>query len=293
MKKPNNLKWFSLGVIVCLICSTLVTTTLAKQNTENIEVTYRDIKIDINGAIIIPKDANGNPVEPFIYNGTTYLPIRAVGNALGMAVGWDDETGIARLTTTTDITLYKVLRVIDGDTIEIDYKGTKETVRLIGVDTPESVHPDASKNTEFGEIASNFTKTQLLDKHIKLEFDVSERDKYGRLLGYVWYDEVLFNEYLVEQGYARVATYPPDVKYVERFLAAQERAREAKLGLWGYVTEETPAATQAPISSVVWVTSSGSKFHSTSTCSNMKNPIQTTRSAAISGGYTPCAKCWS
>lgn len=114
--------------------------------------------------------------------------------------------------------LANVLRVVDGDTIIAKVNGKIEKIRLIGIDTPESVHPDKSRNTEAGIVASNFTKSELLNKDIYLEFDVQQRDKYGRLLAYVYYkDGIMFNKTLLENGYAKIATYPPNVKYVEDF----------------------------------------------------------------------------
>lgn len=128
---------------------------------------------------------------------------------------------------------YQVTRVIDGDTIEIIYNGSKEKVRLIGIDTPESVHPDKSKNTECGLIASNFTKSRLESKKVGLEFDVQERDLYRRLLAYVWIDGQMFNKVLVEEGMAQVATFPPNTKYESDFRELQRIARENNIGLWG------------------------------------------------------------
>lgn len=132
-----------------------------------------------------------------------------------------------------DKVLYDVLRVIDGDTIEVMIQGVKEKVRLIGVDTPESVHPDPDRNTECGKIASEFTKSRLEGKKVELELDVQERDKYGRVLAYVYLDGIMFNKTLLKEGMAKVSTYPPNVKYVEDFLALQQEAREANRGLWG------------------------------------------------------------
>ena len=127
---------------------------------------------------------------------------------------------------------YEVVRVVDGDTIVVDFNGKNEKVRLIGVDTPESVHPNESKNTEEGVLTSNYTKERLCGKSVKLEFDVQERDKYGRLLAYVYVDDYMYNKELLEKGYAKISTYPPNVKYVEEFEVLQQKASEAKVGLW-------------------------------------------------------------
>lgn len=130
--------------------------------------------------------------------------------------------------------IYNVVRVIDGDTFVINYNGTDEKVRLIGVDTPESVHPNEDKNTEFGEKVSNYSKKMLTGKQVGIEFDVEQRDKYGRLLAYVYLDGRMYNKMLLEKGYAKLATYPPNVKYVDDFTEIQKEARENKVGLWAY-----------------------------------------------------------
>lgn len=107
-----------------------------------------------------------------------------------------------------------VSRVVDGDTIIVELgPGQEERVRMIGVDTPESVHPDPSRNTEEGREASDFTKSQLLYKDVELELDQEERDQYGRMLAYVWVDGELFNLTLVREGYGEAKYYPPNDKY--------------------------------------------------------------------------------
>ena len=129
-------------------------------------------------------------------------------------------------------TLYKVSRVVDGDTIKIKYNDKNETIRLIGIDTPESVHADSNKNIEEGQIASDYTQDRLEGKEIKLEFDVQPRDKYGRLLAYVYIDGKMFNEELLKKGYARLLTYPPNVKYSENFKIIQSKAIKLDKGFW-------------------------------------------------------------
>lgn len=125
-----------------------------------------------------------------------------------------------------------VLRAVDGDTLEVRFRGRVERVRLIGVDTPETVAPGEPVGC-FGQEASAFTRRRLEGRRVRLELDVELRDPYGRLLAYVWVDGELFNEVLVREGYAQVATFPPNVRYVDRFLAAQREARREGRGLWG------------------------------------------------------------
>ncbi|OGG06190.1 hypothetical protein A2872_04445 [Candidatus Gottesmanbacteria bacterium RIFCSPHIGHO2_01_FULL_42_12] len=130
--------------------------------------------------------------------------------------------------TPQDAQLFLVKRVVDGDTIELD-NGDK--VRYIGVNTPETVDP--RKPVEcFGEEAKAKNKELVEWKLVRLEKDITDKDKYGRLLRYVYIQNTFVNDFLVRQGYANVATYPPDVKFVSQFLEAEKYARENKLGLW-------------------------------------------------------------
>ncbi len=128
----------------------------------------------------------------------------------------------------------KVVRVTDGDTIRVDFSDgvANQPVRYIGMDTPETVHPTLGVQP-FGPEASARNKELVGNKQVCLERDISEADRYDRLLRYVWLpDGRMVNEVLVLEGFATVDTFPPDVKYVERFVAAQQLAREAHLELW-------------------------------------------------------------
>jgi len=142
--------------------------------------------------------------------------------------------------TITNRQMVKVIRVVDGDTIEIE-GGQK--VRYIGIDTPETVDPRKSVQC-FGKEASDKNKELVEGKEVELEKDVSETDKYGRLLRYVWIGDLLINEFLVQEGYAQSSSYPPDVKYQERFDEAEQKAREEEKGLWGEMCAVTPTPTQ-------------------------------------------------
>jgi len=97
MKKLNNMKWFSLGMAVCLIVVVLAVPALASSLTKTVQLSYNDIRITLNGNTVTPKDASGNTVEPFIIEGTTYLPVRAIANALGIGVTWDGTTKTVKL----------------------------------------------------------------------------------------------------------------------------------------------------------------------------------------------------
>jgi len=125
-----------------------------------------------------------------------------------------------------------VTRVSDGDTIGVGRGWRYEKVRLIGVDTPETVHPDKPIET-FGPEASDFTKRILKGRKVRLEFEVAnEYDRYGRLLAYVFLmDGTLFNAELVKQGYARVIA-PAPFDYYREFKRYERKARKAGLGIW-------------------------------------------------------------
>lgn len=136
----------------------------------------------------------------------------------------------------------EIVRVVDGDTVVVKFNdGTTEKVRMLLVDTPESVHPTKGAQP-FGKEASNYTKKMLAEgKKVTLEIGNPERDKYNRLLGYIWVDGINFNKKLIEEGYARVAyVEPPNTKYLDEFYEAQERAKSQKSRIWsipGYVTD--------------------------------------------------------
>ena len=123
---------------------------------------------------------------------------------------------------------FKVTRVVDGDTIEIE---GGEKVRYIGIDTPETVDPRKPVQC-FGIEASKKNKELVEGKTVRLEKDITDRDKYSRLLRYVWVDDLFVNLELVKQGFASSYSYPPDIKYQKEFLAAETEAREAGRGLW-------------------------------------------------------------
>ena len=127
--------------------------------------------------------------------------------------------------------LVKVVRAVDGDTINVEINGKVEPVRYIGIDTPETVDPRKPVQC-FGVEASKKNKELVEGKMVRLEKDITDRDKYKRLLRYVWLGDTLINEMLVSQGYAKSYSYPPDVKYQDLFVAAEKKAREDKLGLW-------------------------------------------------------------
>jgi len=139
--------------------------------------------------------------------------------------------------------LVTVTKVIDGDTVTVAFSnGTKEKVRLLLMDTPESVHPTIGVQP-FGIEASDYAKQVLkVGSKVTIEIGNPERDKYNRLLGYLFVDGKNFNQLMIKKGYARVAyVYPPNTKYLDEFKKAEETAKEQKIGIWsipGYVTDK-------------------------------------------------------
>jgi len=130
-----------------------------------------------------------------------------------------------RLPLSSNFIYAKVTRVIDGDTIVID---SSQKIRYIGMNTPE-IETSECYATEASEINKNL----VLGKEVRLEKDVSETDKYGRLLRYVYVGDTFINNELVKDGSAKVETVKPDVKYESEFVTWQKFAKVNKLGLWG------------------------------------------------------------
>lgn len=145
-----------------------------------------------------------------------------------------------RLPAEAENALYvRLLSFVDGDTYWIQIHGKKEKLRLIGIDTPELDHRKRRWETpppwrEPGEIVLNYVKKHLKkNQSYRLEFDVVRRDDYGRLLGYLYLkDGTLWNEKLLAQGLAALYTFPPNVKYVDRFREAYQEARRNRRGFF-------------------------------------------------------------
>jgi endonuclease YncB( thermonuclease family) len=126
----------------------------------------------------------------------------------------------------------KVQRVVDGDTFVASVNGRRERVRVIGVDTPESVDPNRP-DEPFGEEASNFAKHYLNGRTVRMAGDVEPRDRYGRMLAYVWLaDGTFWNALLAAEGYALQLTIPPNVTYADLFRRLVGEARREDRGLW-------------------------------------------------------------
>ncbi|MFC1539907.1 thermonuclease family protein [Gemmatimonadota bacterium] len=200
-----------------------------------------------------------------------------------------------------------VERVIDGDTIRVRINDLVETVRYIGVDTPETVHP-TRRIEPYGLAASAFNRTLVEGRRVRLECDVEERDRYGRLLAYVYTDSLFVNAELLRQGYAQVMTVPPNVRHADDFVRLQREARLADRGLWGieaYGSEGVRSdrageavdgstgidASTTGDTQIVYITNSGEKYHREG-CHHLRHSrIPITVTAARERGYTACSVC--
>lgn len=139
-----------------------------------------------------------------------------------------------------------IVKIIDGDTFQVLFNGKKESVRLIGIDTPETrrnrkakkdaerTNEDLEAIIEMGKSSKKFLQSLIKEGDtITLEFDVQERDRYGRLLAYAYLDDGrMINEIVIRNGFASPMTIPPNIKYEDIFLESYRYARENNLGLW-------------------------------------------------------------
>jgi len=223
-----------------------------------------------------------------------------------------------------------VERVVDGDTMKLKIDETKEvvTLRLLLVDTPESVKKGVEPQPYSVE-ASNFTKNTLkANDTVYIEYDNGNKtDKYNRHLGYLWYYSKensswqMFNEKLISEGYARVGYVYSQKRHLDQFYKAQDYAKSNKLNIWsidGYVTDKgydvgaynssknntsnnnsthsnSSNKTSSSSSNIVYINggaSSSNKYHSSKNAHNMKGSVKMTEKEAKSKGYVPCGVCY-
>lgn len=194
---------------------------------------------------VVAKVRSGDRLEVLARNDAgTWFRVRMPGGPVGwVASEWVAlEVAAGRLPVATPLpsptaTLHppsagrvraRVVRVTDGDSIEVEIEGQVYRVRYIGINCPEGTEP-------LGQEAARKNAELVEGKVVELERDVSDTDRYGRLLRYVWVGDLLVNGELVRLGYARARAYPPDVRYHDLFVQLEEEAREAGRGLWGLV----------------------------------------------------------
>jgi micrococcal nuclease len=155
-----------------------------------------------------------------------------------LAVGWlqtkdGGDPGATASPEAAASEIVKVDRVVDGDTAKVFYNGRSEYVRYIGIDTPESVDPRSPVEC-FGEEARDFNESLLRKGNVRLVFDEEQRDRFGRLLAYVYVGEIMLNAELLRGGFAETMTIPPNDAEYERFEQIEAEARNSELGRWKY-----------------------------------------------------------
>ncbi|WP_052712195.1 thermonuclease family protein [Domibacillus indicus] len=165
----------------------------------------------------------------------------------------NEPTQIAEAALPKTATKVTVNEVVDGDTVKVTYNGKVETVCVILIDTLETKHPDKCVQL-YGPEATAYTKKYLLDKSktVSIELGVQQRDKYGRLLTYVYINETMFKKLLLQNGLARIAVYPPNTQYLDELKAVEAKA---KSGIWssknatngGCVPTKKPAPAPKPV----------------------------------------------
>ena len=166
--------------------------------------------------------------------------------------------------TDPQYTYYSVTEVVDGDTVKVNINGTIETLRLIGLDTPETVDPRKPVQC-FGKEASNKGKELLTGKKVRVEEDPTQgkRDKYSRLLAYIYTENgIFYNKYMIEQGYAHEYTYNSTYKYQAEFKEAQRLAQQNQLGLWSPNTCNGNTTSSASQTTVTTTASTGKYYTS-------------------------------
>jgi len=153
--------------------------------------------------------------------------VAAVTVVIGSSIGWWAGTGHRAASAPWTVT-----EVVDGDTIVVGRAGATQTVRLLGVDTPETHHPTKGVQC-FGPEAARFARRSLSGAQVRLEGDVEDRDIYGRTLAYVYLGDERFNDVLLRRGFARLLVIAPNRAHGREMLDAELAARAAQRGLWG------------------------------------------------------------
>jgi len=159
---------------------------------------------------------------------------RLISSIIVIAIAFLAEPFIRQEARPQNDYLYDVVSVVDGYTIVVNIEGKNTKIRLIGVNTPESVHSDSKKNPPEGVIASDYVKDLLEGKQVYIEYDKEKLDQYKRTLAYVYTeDKELVNLKLIELGYGECMFYSPNTKYKKMFDEAMEKAQKNNVGFWG------------------------------------------------------------
>ena len=216
-----------------------------------------------------------------------YLPVRSRGRPSCLKPRRIGTSLVTAILVAGGLAYAQVVeRVIDGDTLVVSGVGT---VRLIGVDTPETVDPRKPVEA-FGREASDFLRRLVDGKTVRLDYDQERTDRYGRTLAYVYLDDMFVNAEIIRQGYGHAYTQYP-FSFMEQFRALEREAREAGRGLWGASVSPTPSpGAGADPSTTVYVTRTGTKYHRDGCryLARSKIPMSLKEAAAR---YGPCSVC--
>ena len=215
-------------------------------------------------------------------------------------------TLIVLLTTTPPVLpertgpVYTVTRVVDGDTVVVRHRGKTEKVRLLHVDTPESVHPDPARNSSLGKAASAYTRSRLLGKQVSLAFGPERRGRYGRLLAYVILDGINVNLELVRRGWSPYYTkYGKSRTLHNEFTAAQRMAKSNAFNIWapasGYDRKKPKPGKSITVSGEGFRGNTRSKVFHRPSCRHFNctrcTAVFKQRDTAVNAGYRPCGIC--
>lgn len=231
----------TLIIIVCLI---LFSATVPESNTPAVQTTVslKEVQTSSGNNILVQTEQE----KEKIVESDTKIPVIP-------------KEEIKTVSTSTPVITQEeyllVTKVIDGDTIEVMIDGKNEKLRLIGVDTPETVDPQKSVEC-FGKESSSKANEMLLNKKVKLVGDETqgEKDKYGRLLRYIYREDgVFYNKWIIENGYAHEYTYNKPYKYQTDFKQAEKTARENQLGLWSPEICNIPVMQETPITTITTI----------------------------------------
>ena len=214
-------------LLVCAVCGVLVGEGPAREATPTLDISAVQTQAAKDFAATLTAEVPSSTPTPIPPTATPIPPIPTATHAPPTATPLPPTP-----TATSGAQTAQVVGIIDGDTIDVQMGGEVFRVRYIGMNTPETGQPCAAE-------ATNYNAELVMGKTVTLVKDVSETDRYGRLLRYVYVGDAFVNAELVRQGYANAATYPPDVAYADLFVELEAEARAAGRGCWAAPTSGT------------------------------------------------------
>lgn len=219
--------------ILFIICVLLVVVTAGYFVIKDVFTATKEIVEDIPNSELVEKGSEA--VEIFVEMGE-YVSDELNIPDINTIVSSSPSTDTTAENNSNYADVGTVIRVVDGDTYLLNIGGTETKVRLIGVDTPESVAPETydKENTEEGVMVSDIVKEKIKEGDaLNIEYDVGKTDPYGRTLAYLYFSNgVMVQDWLISNGYAQVMTVQPNSKYADHFAKLEQAAMERKVGLW-------------------------------------------------------------